>query len=391
MRTIYLDHAGATPVRSEVFSAMLPYLQDVYGNPSSIHHKGREAYDAITKARAEIAETLGVHTNEIIFTSGGTEANNLALFGVARREGSTKKHILVSAIEHKSVLETAHTLSQQGFEVEYIPVDEYGMVHVEDVVTRVRNDTLLISIMYANNEIGTIEPITEIAKTLREKFGDARPLFHTDACQAPGQLKVLSYELGVDLMTLNSGKIYGPKGIGMLYVREGVCVAPQIVGGEQERHLRAGTENVAGIVGFARALTLATEEQTTTAIRLSSLRDRFIYSVRMESFGAILNGHETERLPGNIHFSFPAIEGEALVLLLDSHGICASTGSACNAHNLLPSHVLRATKRAGEHIHGSLRLTIGRSTTEEELDVTLKTLTSCVERLRALSPLPLKL
>jgi cysteine desulfurase len=391
MKTIYLDHAGATPVRDEVFSAMTPYLQDVYGNPSSIHHVGRASYDAITKARSEIARALGVHANEIIFTSGGTEANNLALFGVARREGGTKKHILVSAIEHKSVLETAHTLSQQGFDVEYIPVDEYGMVHVEDVLAHVRNDTAFISVMYANNEIGTIEPIAEIAKSLREKFGEARPLFHTDACQAPGQLNVSPRELGVDLMTLNSGKIYGPKGMGMLYVREGVSIAPHIVGGEQERHLRAGTENVAGIVGFARALTLATEEQTTTAVRLSSLRDRFIYSIRMEGFGAILNGHETERLPGNIHFSFPAIEGEALVLLLDSHGICASTGSACNAHNLLPSHVLRATKRAGEHIHGSLRLTLGRNTTAEELDITLKALIACVERLRALSPLPLKL
>lgn len=391
MKTIYLDHAGATPVRNEVFSAMVPYLQDVYGNPSSIHHIGRASYDAITKARAEIAQTLGVHTNEIIFTSGGTEANNLALFGIAHTEGNTKKHILVSAIEHKSVLETAHALSQQGFEIEYIPVDKYGMVRVEDVMTRVRNDTLLVSIMYANNEIGTVEPIAEIAEALREKFRGVRPLFHTDACQAPGQLKVSPKELGVDLMTLNSGKIYGPKGMGMLYVREGIHVAPQIVGGEQERHLRAGTENVAGIVGFARALTLATEEQTSTAVRLSSLRDMFIDSIRMEGLGAILNGHETERLPGNIHFSFPAIEGEALVLLLDNHGICASTGSACNAHDLVPSHVLRATKRAGEHIHGSLRLTLGRSTTQEELDITLKTLIACVERLRALSPLPLKL
>lgn len=391
MRTIYLDHSAGTPVRDEVFSAMIPYLQDTYGNPSSIHHVGRASYDAITKARAEIAEALGVHTNEIIFTSGGTEANNLALRGVAQNVRLTKSHILVSAIEHKSILETAHALSQQGFEVEYIPVDEYGMVHVEDVMARVKSDTLLVSVMYANNEIGTIEPIAKITEALREKFGDARPLFHTDACQAPGQISVLPHELGIDLMTLNGGKIYGPKGVGMLYVRGGVRVAPQIVGGEQEHHLRAGTENVAGIVGFARALTLATEERAITAIRLSSLRDAFIYSIRMEGFEAILNGHETERLPGNIHFSFPAIEGEALVLLLDSHGICASTGSACNAHNLLPSHVLRATKRAGEHIHGSLRLTLGRSTTEEELDITLKTLIACVEQLRALSPLPLKL
>lgn len=391
MRTIYLDHAAGTPVRNEVFSAMLPYLQDVYGNPSSIHHVGRASYDAVTKARAEIAETLRVHTNEIIFTSGGTEANNLALFGIARTDGNTKKHILISAIEHKSILETAHTLSRAGFDVEYIPVDEYGMVRVDDVIARVKSDTLLVSIMYANNEIGTIEPITEIAEALREKFGDTRPLFHTDACQAPGQIGVLPRELGVDLMTLNGGKIYGPKGIGMLYVREGVHVAPQIVGGEQERHLRAGTENIAGIVGFARALTLASAEVEHTAKQLSELRDTFIRAVVESIPGTILSGHPHDRLPGNAHFIFPSIEGEALVLLLDTYGICASTGSACNAHDLVPSHVLRAVGKAPEHIHGSVRFTLGLGTTQDDIIYTIASLTKCVERLRALSPLPLKL
>ena len=391
MRTIYLDHSAGTPVRNEVFSAMSPYLQDVYGNPSSIHHMGRASYDAITKARAEIAQTLEVSPNEIIFTSGGTEANNLALLGVAHAQSNLKKHILVSAIEHDSVLKTAKQLSENGFEVEYIPVDEYGMVHVEDVIARVRNDTVLISIMYANNEIGTVEPVAEIAQALREKFGDTRPLFHTDACQAPGQLKVSPHELGVDLMTLNSGKIYGPKGIGMLYVREGVSITPQIIGGEQEHRLRAGTENVAGIVGFARALTMACAEMEQSAQHLIELRDTFIREVMASIPDTILSGHPHDRLPGNAHFIFPSIEGEALVLLLDTYGICASTGSACNAHDLAPSHVLRAVGKAQEHIHGSVRFTLGMSTTPDDITYTITALTKCVERLRALSPLPLKL
>ena len=392
-KTIYLDNAATTPLREEVLSTMLPYFQEAYGNPSSIHHKGRTAKGALELAREEVARAIGARPHEIIFTSGGTEANNLSLRGVMHMKNvqHRKLHMLVSAIEHVSVLETAETLSKEGFEVEYIPVDTHGMVSVEAVLSLARADTALISIMYANNEIGTVEPIAEIARALQDRFGENRPLLHTDACQAVGQLPISTSELGVDLMTINSGKIYGPKGVGMLYVREGVQLTPQITGGEQEHHLRAGTENVAGIVGFAKALSLALVEEHGTKERLTSLRDDFISSIRMEGLGAVLNGHETNRLPNNIHFSFPYIEGESLVLLLDMHGICASTGSACNARDLLPSHVLRAIQQSDNLMHGSIRFSLGIHTTKEELDFTVSTLTACASRLRALSPLPLNL
>lgn len=391
VKTIYLDNAATTPVRDEVISAMLPYLHEAYGNPSSIHHKGREAKGALESAREEVARAIGARASEIVFTSGGTEANNLALRGVAKNERHRKLHILVSAIEHVSVLTTAETLKAEGFEVEYIPVDTNGVVSVDAILSLARTDTALISVMYANNEIGTIEPIAEIARALKDRFGENRPLLHTDACQAVGQLPVSPTELGVDLMTINSGKIYGPKGVGLLYVREGVQLAPQITGGEQEHHTRAGTENVAGIVGFAKALSLALVEEHGTKERLTSLRDDFISSIRMEGLGAVLNGHETNRLPNNIHFSFPYIEGESLVLLLDMHGICASTGSACNAHDLLPSHVLRAIQQSDDLMHGSIRFSLGMHTTKEELEFTVSTLTACASRLKALSPLPLNL
>lgn len=398
VKTIYLDNAATTPLREEVLSAMLPYFQEAYGNPSSIHHKGREAKGALEGAREEVARAVGARPHEIIFTSGGTEANNLALRGVAENERHRKSlirvpklHILVSAIEHVSVLTTAETLKAEGFEVEYIPVDTNGVVSVDAVLSRARVDTALISIMYANNEIGTIEPIAEIARTLKNRFGENRPLLHTDACQAVGQLPVNVTELGVDLMTINSGKIYGPKGVGLLYVREGVQFAPQITGGEQEHHTRAGTENVAGIVGFAKALTCAVAEMETSSERLSGLRDAFIASIQNAIPEVVVNGHPTLRLPNNIHFSFPYIEGESLVLLLDMHGICASTGSACNAHDLLPSHVLRAIRQSDDLMHGSIRFSLGMHTTKEDLEFTVSTLTACALRLKALSPLPLNL
>ncbi len=392
MRTIYLDNAATTPVRDEVLSAMIPYLQGVYGNPSSIHHKGREAFDALEKVRDEVARALRARATELIFTSSGSEANNLALMGVAYANRNTKKHILVSAIEHKSVLKTAEALSSDGFEIEYIPVDIHGLIHTKDVLSRVRNDTALISLIYANNEIGTIQPISEISNALHIQFPDTkeRPLFHTDACQAPGQLPITPSELGVDLMSFNGGKIYGPKGVGLLYVRDGVSITPRMFGGEQEHGLRAGTENMAGIVGFSRALTLAVQEEKEFTQKLSLLRDTFIATVMQALPDTTLNGHPTQRLANNIHLSFPSIEGESLVLLLDTFGICTSTGSACNAHDLLPSHVLRSIQQKQELLHGSLRITLGRYTTEEDLTYTATTLRECVERLRALSPLPLR-
>lgn len=393
MHTIYLDNAATTPVRDEVLSAMIPYLQGMYGNPSSIHHKGREAFDAVEKARDESARALRARATELIFTSGGTEANNLAIKGTAYTFRETKKHILVSAIEHSSILKATSALSTEGFEVEYIPVDTDGLVQTKEVLSRVRKDTALISLMYANNEIGTIQPIAEISKALRVQLPNEkdRPLFHTDACQAPGQLPITPSELGVDLMTLNGGKVYGPKGAGLLYIRDGVSLTPLMHGGEQERSLRAGTENVAGIVGLSRALTLAMQEEKESAQRLTTLRDSFISSVMQLLPDTTLNGHPTQRLANNIHFSFPSIEGESLVLLLDTFGICSSTGSACNAHDLLPSHVLRAIQQKQELLHGSLRITLGRHTSEEDLAFTAVTLKECVARLRALSPLTLTL
>lgn len=299
--------------------------------------------------------------------------------------------MLISAIEHPSVLEAARALAAHGFEIEYIPVDEYGLVHVEDVIARVRHNTALISIMYANNEIGTIEPIREIAEALAKRYGTDRPLLHTDACQAAGQLPISPQALGVDLMTLNSGKIYGPKGAGLLYVRAGVPFTPLIHGGHQEFGVRAGTENILAIVGFAKALELAVVETETTRERLTALRDACIEKVHARFPGAFLNGHPTLRLANNIHFSFPHIEGESLVLMLDNEGVCTSTGSACNAHDLVPSHVLRAIGQTPEIIHGSLRVTLGKDTTAHDLAYFETALAHAVARLTALSPLPLSL
>lgn len=391
MRTIYLDHAATTPLRREVVNAMYPYLIDTYGNPSSLHRVGREAYRALEATRAKVGDLLGVQPREITFTGSGTEANNLALLGVARAYATKGKHILVSQIEHPSVLSSAERLTEDGFDVEYVPVDAYGLVNPENLLARVRKDTALISVMYANNEIGTIQQITEIARLLTERFGNERPFLHTDACQAVGQLPVSPHDLGVDLMTVNGSKMYGPKGTGMLYVRDGVRILPHTVGGHQESGKRAGTENIALIVGFAVALEYALRDEKVSAERLTLLRDYFIGAVRRELPQAVLNGHETERLPGNVHFSIPHIEGESLLLLLDTYGICASTGSACSSQSLVPSHVLRAIGQSDGIIHGSIRFTLGESTTREDLEYTVTALTTCVERLRAMSPLPLSL
>ncbi len=392
MKTIYLDHAAATPLRKEVLDAMLPYLRESYGNPSSIHHKGREANDALSRARNTVATVLDVHAHEIIFTSGGTEANNLALLGSLPTQSRGREHVLISSVEHPSILAVGEYLSQEGCDVEYIPVDMFGRVSVHDILERIRPETALISLMYANNEIGTVEPIQELAMCLRRRFGnETRPLLHTDACQAAGQLPIAPRDLGVDLMTLNSGKIYGPKGTGMLYVADSVSLTPHVLGGEQESGRRAGTEHVAGIVGFARALELAVTEQAETQRTLTGLRKHYIRKLYERIPGVRLNGHADERLPNNIHISLPYIEGESLVLMLDEYGICASTGSACTAHNLLPSHVLRAIGQSPDVIHGSLRLTLGRDTTAADLDTTVEALVACTRRLQTLSPLPLSL
>jgi cysteine desulfurase len=392
MKSIYLDHAAGTPLRSDVLEVMLPHFTGTYGNPSSLHHQGRLSAHIVTAARAQVSSALEVSPEEIIFTCSGTEANNLALLGVAHAHKDRGKHILVSCIEHPSILETATMLAQDGFEIEYVPVDATGRISVTSVLSRIRPDTILISIMYANNEIGTIQPIQELTQTITQKYSTRnRPLVHTDACQAAGQLSVSPSHLGVDLMTLNSSKIYGPRGVGLLYVRNTIRLAPQMLGGSQESGRRAGTENIPNIVGFAHALERSVASVPQEARRLSRLRDTFIEIVTKKIPSAVVNGHRTKRLPNNIHLSIPYIEGESLLLLLDTYGICVSTGSACSAHNLAPSHVLRAIGQSHELIHGSIRVTLGTDTTGEDLIYTGEMLKVCVDRLRDLSPLPLHL
>lgn len=389
MKNIYLDHAAATPLCDEAWNAMRTVYTSIHGNPSSIHRTGREARALVEYARGKVAGSLGATSEEITFTGSGTEANNLALFGtVLNRNGNNKGHILVSPIEHHSVLAAAHRLSGEGFDVEYLEVDATGRVSREGLYERLRDDTRLISIMYANNEIGTIEPIREIANMLERRFpAGKKPLFHTDACQAAGQLPLSPRELGVDLMTLNGSKLYGPKGVGMLYVRDGITLTPQLVGGFQEFGRRAGTENVALIVGFAEALAYAVNEQGIESKRLLALRDEFIEDVLMRLPSATLTGHKTERLPNNAHFLIPHIEGEALLLMLDSYGIAAATGSACSSESLSPSHVLRALHINTTRIHGSIRFSLGRGTTRRDLKETVRTLKECVHYLTSFSPL----
>lgn len=382
MPTIYLDHAAATPLDSAVFDAMLPHLRDNFGNPSSIHHVGRRAFDALEQARTSIAQSLSVQPGEIIFTSGGTESDNLAILGLARANQIYGKHIIVSAIEHKAVLEAATQLMTEGFSITFLPVDEYGAVDLAILQESLTPETILVSIMYANNEIGTIEPIKEIATLLTDHYkNNGKPLFHTDACQAVGILPINPTELGVDTMSISAAKIYGPKSIGLLYLKTGTKIVPLHVGGGQETGRRAGTENVALAVGFAEALTTAVQNREMYTSRLASLQTHLLAELHNHLPSFLLNGHPTERLPNNVHICIPNIEGESILLLLDNTGICAATGSACNATDLEPSHVLRAIGRDDDIIHGSLRLTLGKHTTKEELSYTAKALGRVVKKL----------
>lgn len=392
MKTVYLDHAATTPLRREVVNAMYPHLVETYGNPSSLHERGRRARAVLEAARGQVAILLGVHPGEVVFTGSGTEANNLAVVGAARAARGEGRHVLISQIEHPSILAAGERLREDGFAVEYVPVDGEGFVDASALLRMVQSDTTLVSVMYANNEIGVVEPIREIAAGLRERFGGERgPLFHTDACQASGQLPLSPSHLGVDLMTINGSKVYGPKGIGALYVRAGVRIEPQVVGGHQELGRRAGTENVALAVGFAAALDIALRSETTMRGRLTALRDHLIRRIEERVPGAVLNGPRDRRLPNNVHFSIPHIEGESLLLLLDRDGISASTGSACSSHNLAPSHVLRAIGQEDELIHGSIRLTLGEENTEDDIEYAADALARSVERLKKISPLPLSL
>ena len=389
LKTIYLDHAATTPLSPIVHEAMLEIEAKIYGNPSSMHREGRKAFDILERARADVASSIGANPKEIIFTGSGTESDNLAIIGVAHAYKKFGRHIIVSTIEHKAVLAATHRLEAEGFEVTYLPVTENGLVSVEECITSIRPDTILISIMYANNEIGTIEPIARLAtaiKKLREE--KTTPLFHTDACQAVGMLPVDVTTLGVDLMTINSSKIYGPKGIGLLYLKSGVYLEPLIVGGDQESGRRAGTENVALTHGFALALQNAVANQKENQLKLITLRDYFIKGLISVCPDIIINGHRKQRLPNNIHISVPYIEGESLVLMLDKFGVCCSTGSACSAIDLTPSHVLRAIGIKDELIHGSLRFSLGNSNTKEEIDYTVASIKKCIATLRSITAMP---
>lgn len=383
MRKVYLDHAATTPLHPEVYSLMCRFMKDTFGNPSSIHSYGQEARKWVEKARQQVASLINADPNEICFTSGGTEADNLAILGTAAARRKKGNHIITSSIEHHAVLDTCKYLEKNGYEVTFLPVDGYGMVDPGDVKKAIRRDTILISIMHANNEIGTIEPIEEIGRIAREH----EVVFHTDAVQTAGKIPVDVEALGVDLLTLSSHKIYGPKGVGALYKRKGVRLLPVMHGGGQERKLRSGTENTIGIVGFGKAAEIATRELEVEQERTKRLRDRLVKGVLEKIPEVRLNGHPEKRLPHNANFSFAYVEGESMLLSLDLKGIAASSGSACSSRALQPSHVLTAIGLPYELIHGSLRMTLGRANSEEDVDYVLEVLPEIVTRLRSFSPL----
>ncbi|OIQ58519.1 cysteine desulfurase IscS [Moorella thermoacetica] len=384
MRRVYLDHSATTPVRPEVLEAMLPFLKDeAFGNPSTVYSYGREAKKALEEAREKVANLIGARPEEIFFTSGGTEADNLALIGTAAANEKKGRHIITSSIEHHAVLHTAQYLLRHGFKVTFLPVTPEGLVRVEDVEKAITDETILISVMHVNNEVGTIQPIKEIGKLARERG----IVFHTDAVQSVGKLPVNVDELGVDLLSASGHKIYGPKGIGCLYIRKGTKINPILYGGAQERKRRPGTENMPGIVGFGRAAELAGQELESEMERLQALRDKLIDGILTRIEDVQLNGDPRQRVATNANFSFRYVEGESMLLSLDMKGICASSGSACTSGSLDPSHVLLAMGIPHEVAHGSVRMTLGRDNTEEDIDYVLEVMPEIVARLRSMSPL----
>lgn len=383
MKRIYLDYAATTPVRPEVIQAMLPYYADSFGNPSSIYFYGLESRQAIDLARTKVAEAIWAKKEEIVFTGGGSEADNLAIKGVADANIRKGNHIITSVIEHHAVLQTCKFLEKRGFKVTYLPVDKYGLVDPESVRKAITDKTILISIMHANNEIGTIQPIGEIGKIARK----AGIYFHTDAVQTTGHIPMNVNELKVDMLSMSAHKFYGPNGVGVLYVRKGTKLTSLIHGGEQESGRRAGTENVPGIVGLGKAIELAGLEMTTETERLIVLRDRLTKGIIEKIDHVRLNGHHEQRLPNNVNISVDFIEGESTCLNLDLEGICISTGSACSSSDAEPSHVLLGIGLSHEQARSSLRFTLGRLTTAEDIDRVLDVLPRSVARLRAISPL----
>lgn len=380
---VYMDNAATTKLSPDVLNAMMPYLTDIYGNASSVHAFGREAREGVEHARNQVAAAINASPDEIFFTAGGTESDNMAIKGVAHKYAKKGKHIITTAIEHHAVLHTCEALEKEGYEVTYLPVDEDGLISVEQVRAAMRDDTLLVTVMFANNEVGTIEPIAEIGALCRER----NVLFHTDAVQAVCHIPIDVRAMNIDLMSISAHKFHGPKGIGALYCRKGIVLEPVIVGGAQERKRRAGTENVAGIVGLGAAIERAHKNMAADMARVSALRDKLISGILKDIPHVKLNGHPTQRLPQNVNFSIRYIEGESILLMLDINGIAASSGSACTSGSLDPSHVLLAMGIPHEIAHGSLRLTLSDMTTDEEVDYVLETLTKTVKRLRDMSPL----
>lgn len=382
-KLIYLDNAATTKTSEEVVAAMLPYFTEYYGNPSSVYEFAGESKKAVSNARRTIAETLGAQENEIYFTAGGSEADNWALKATAEAYQNKGKHIITTRIEHHAILHTAEYLEKRGFEITYIGVDENGVVKVDELEKAIRPDTILISVMFANNEIGTIQPIKEIGE-IAKKHGI---LFHTDAVQAYGQLPINVDELHIDMLSSSGHKLNGPKGIGFLYIRKGVKIRSFVHGGAQERKRRAGTENVPGIVGYGKAAEIAAKTMKERTAKEIELRDHLIDRVLAEVPYTRLNGHRTNRLPNNANFSFQFVEGESLLILLDNNGICGSSGSACTSGSLDPSHVLLAIGLPHEIAHGSLRLTLSAETTLEDIDFVVDCIKQIIERLRSMSPL----
>jgi len=383
MKRVYMDYAATTPVMPEVIEAMAPYFHDKFGNPSSIHSMGQEGRDAVEKARGQVASIIRCEPEAVVFTGCGTEADNQAIKGVALANRKKGNHIITTAIEHHAVLYSCEFLKALDFDVTVLPVDEYGMVDPGDVKKAITNKTLLVSVMHANNEVGTIQPIEEISRITRE----AGVYFHVDAVQTFGHLPIDVDKMGIDFLSASAHKLYGPKGVGMLYIRPGSSIVPLLHGGEQEEGRRAGTENVTGIAGFGKAAEIAYQDMNKEAAALTGYRNRLIESILGSIGDTYLNGHPQTRLANNVNFSFDFIEGESILMYLDAEGICASTGSACSSASSEPSHVLTSMGIPVERARGSLRLTMGRWTTQDDVDKVIGALPRIVGKLREMSPL----
>lgn len=383
MRKVYLDNAATTALSPKVLEKMMPYLTDIYGNASSPHSFGQNARIGVEHAREQVARAINADPSEIVFTGCGTESDNTVLFGVAERYAKKGDHIITTNVEHHAILHSCAALEKKGIKVTYLPVDKDGLVTPEQVRDAITDKTILVSVMFANNEVGTIMPIPEIAAVCHEKG----VLFHTDAVQAAGHVPIDVKAMGIDMLSISGHKFHGPKGVGVLYERKGIRLPSYIIGGEQEKGRRAGTENVAGIVGLGEALELAVTNMSETSARMTRMRDRLIEGIEATIPEVKLNGHRTKRLPNNVNFSIKYIEGESILLMLDMAGIAASSGSACTSGSLDPSHVLLALGLTHEVAHGSVRMTLGDDTTDEDIDYVLETLPKVAHRLRAMSPI----